>query len=525
MTFPPPSAAKPAPLRQQARRLARSLAMGALGIWLAAVPTISSAQTAEKTPVSVEERRKKRDADIKRILEERKKKLDEESAARKKDETALKTAADAMDKDKTGAAPAAAAAAGEAGGTPPGAPPPPGAAPAAAKGDAPAERPLAPSTITANASLVMSPLDCLATVGKRFSVRVMANDASNQRADSVRIALRYDPRFIAPIKVYDDKVRGALKGRGRLEDRPEAGLLYYEADFKQPIVINQRVFLTIVWEALRPTEFTEIAFEMAEDGPHTSLLADGRDLLGLMEDPFDGVISASVLILPDGDPERNATLQGKKEELATLQAVTKNPPGYAGFRLEGPRGGAVAEGTDFEVGIVLNNPDALNIDTVSLQLRFDPKVLQVIDTDKGNTIKRGVNIQDGEFRSVFPFDIFVQNSVQNVRGYIDYRMGSSRGAAFPTHRMATIRFRAIAPAAESCIEVFTKDDSGAPGSALTFYGKDYLDAGPRRSTPLLCVKVLPADSPTGASTSGEAASLRSTAARKNATAAPAGASR
>jgi hypothetical protein len=55
-------------------------------------------------------------------------------------------------------------------------------------------------------------------------------------------------------------------------------------------------------------------------------------------------------------------------------------------------------GDEFLVDIDYDNPKRAELDTVKLKLKFDPKVLQVVDYDDDNWITQGVNIHDGDVR-------------------------------------------------------------------------------------------------------------------------------
>jgi hypothetical protein len=79
-------------------------------------------------------------------------------------------------------------------------------------------------------------------------------------------------------------------------------------------------------------------------------------------------------------------------------------------------------GEEMDVRVMFYNPRRSDLDSIRLLIDFDPKMLEVLDTDEGNAIASGVNIREGN-RRAFPFDYFVENRVDNHRGSIEFRMG------------------------------------------------------------------------------------------------------
>jgi hypothetical protein len=151
-----------------------------------------------------------------------------------------------------------------------------------------------------------------------------------------------------------------------------------------------------------------------------------------------------------------------------------------------PRRTNVKVGEDFLVDIHFNNPKHAELDTVKLKLRFDPGVLQVIDYDDNNWITQGVNIYDGDYHDDMPFDYHRKNGANNDRGLIEYDMGfASRVRVASQGVIATIRFRAVAPAADTQLS-FVYDDApdAEPQTAVTFLGFNLVGAPGQRSASL-----------------------------------------
>lgn len=359
----------------------------------------------------------------------------------------------------------------------------------------PGEEAAAPSAASdiatpAGCILMVTPLDNIVMVNKRFVTKVELSDSMNNTLDALSVRLKYDPRFLAPVRVFDDEIRGYLVPPPTFEEIRALGILSYEGVFREPRILPPMTILTVVWEALRPTEYTEIKFDFSETDPTTALTLRKQDMLGISEDPFDGVIGASVLIRRPEDARRAGLLQGKKEELLDFLVGGLNPPGAVGLAFGAPEK-PVRVGDVFDIPVFFRNPDVLAVDSVSLYIRFDPQVLEVVDHDKNNWIRREINIFDGDRHIEFPFDYLVRNYALNARGLIDYRKGLSRAQPLPTGRLATIRLRALAPSPGTMLEFVRNERGGPPGTAVSLHGRDYLDLSGNVGKPALAFRILP----------------------------------
>lgn len=136
----------------------------------------------------------------------------------------------------------------------------------------------------------------------------------------------------------------------------------------------------------------------------------------------------------------------------------------------------VKEGETFPVHILFKNPNAINIDNLSLDIRFDANVLKVVDYDDENWITRDINIFDGNYHEKFPFDYHIKNQAYNQTGRIIYKMGVSKSDVL-IHEgiLATIRFYALAPADKTSIKFYvTPYQSDSEGTAITYMGNNVL---------------------------------------------------
>jgi hypothetical protein len=340
-------------------------------------------------------------------------------------------------------------------------------------------------------------LDTVVRAGTRFVSEIRLHNSAAVPFDRVRIALRFDKRFIRPVKVFDSAIRADLKGAPRFEINERDSMLLYDATLARPRITKELPVLKIVWEAIRPTEYTGLQFAFAsgdtEAAPHTAIYDGQANILGNPDDPIDGVLGGSILVLKPFDPNSSAApeiLQGKKEELREIYLGTIGSRAQVGLRLVGPET-PPAVGEEFHVEVHLNNPAGAVIDSVRFFVRFDPHSLEVLDDDRGNWIRQGINVHDGLYRRDFPFDFHKRNEVDNRRGYINYAMALSDGMSLPTGPFARIRFRVLRPVAETEIEIV----AGQPGlvnrSAVQYFGFDLLSANPALTTPMFRTALLP----------------------------------
>ncbi|MCB2154339.1 hypothetical protein KQI84_05595 [bacterium] len=357
-------------------------------------------------------------------------------------------------------------------------------------------------------------LDTVVTEGDRFLSEVRLQNDNSVPFDRVRLALKYDKRFIKPLRVFDDELRPFLQGDPIFKVNQRDSILIYDARFKAPRFTKQVPVLKIVWEAIRPTEHTGLDFEFAsgetEQAIHTGVYQSDRNILGDESDPLDGVLGGSVLVMrkPSDNALSSKTeiLQGKKEELRELYLGSVGANQQAGIALEGPSKPIVV-GETFDVDVVLNNPDGAIIDTLRFFIHFNPDLLEVVDSDKGNWIKRGINVLDGPFRSDYPFDFHKRNEADNVRGLINYSMALGDSLALPTGTFARIRFRARQPIEDTTISLIRTRQGAGALTAIQNFGFDLFTPDPELSVPDITVAISaePMDAEVASAGEGEVA--------------------
>jgi hypothetical protein len=334
----------------------------------------------------------------------------------------------------------------------------------------------------------------IARDGDTFVTEVMMFNIDQNEIDRVRLAIRYDKRFIEPLRLFDTALRPFVRGEPRFVLDEQRAIISYDATLQQPLTQPETVLLRILWGTRRPTPFTGIEFafspEERDDQYHTAMYVRGNNILGVASDPADGVLSGGLMIeQPPSPVTGERVLQGKAEELRQIYLGSVASDQAVGLRLLAPSE-PVRLGEDFIVQVGLNNPEGALIDSLSFCVLFDPRVLRVIDQDKFNWIRRGVNVHDGPFQSRFPWDMHKQNQVRNDRGLISYQMSLSNGASLPSEVFAQIRFRAIAPSTGTAISFHKGRTSDPAHSSVRYFGFERLKLEAPLSEPVKTIVVL-----------------------------------
>ena len=324
-----------------------------------------------------------------------------------------------------------------------------------------------------------------------FVTEVYLFNIDQNPVDRVRLALSYDKRFIEPLRVFDTSLRAASAEPPIFSREDRESYLLYDAKLKEPLRSPEVVLLRIMWRALRPTPYTGIDFVFSalerDEDTHTAIYAKGTNILGVPDDPADGVLSGGLMI-EDPRDVGDRVLQGKAEELREMYLGGVASDTKVGMQLVRDAQ-PVKVGDRFAVSVRLNNPEGALVDSVSFAVLFDPKVLQVYDKDDFNAIIRGVNAHDGLYQRNFPWDIHRKNEARNDRGLIEYSMALSNGGSLPSRAFADIYFVAIAPADKTQVS-FVKGRPGAPDlTSIRYFGYERLELSPPMSAPSISFRV------------------------------------
>lgn len=307
---------------------------------------------------------------------------------------------------------------------------------------------------------VQPSLNVSALVDKTFVTRVSLYNAKGSEFNQFDVSLRYDPQLIEPVGVDDSSLTGTLVKPASVRVNRQRGILSMSGDFKNTRNDSFMTVAKLQWRALAPAAATPIQFLNTENHPSGVFNRYGENILhaksmeALEVSPNTGLLNATVAIEPpNGQIDIDSQDGNNPFSAVTLATNISMGTAEGGIQLAlVPRTPAVSVGQDFLVDVRYANPKRADLDTVKLEIRFDPTVLEVVDADDGNWITRGINIFDGAYHEQLPFDYHRKNAAYNTTGRIEYEMGFSARTPVPSSGvMATIRFRATAPAAQTVI--------------------------------------------------------------------------
>ncbi len=319
------------------------------------------------------------------------------------------------------------------------------------------------------AVLYFEPMDMVAKVGEEFNTGVRLSNPKSRGFTRMFLALQYNPEVLLPLEVNDMALQADMRAPAKAYVYESSGLLTYEVEFASELALHKQNLLTVKWRALAPARYSAITFS-SFDQRDTTLAHRGEDILGDPGILGDGTIEASVRVLPLSPEDETEILTG-----ATITDYT-GPVTIGGVKLAlRSETKKVRLGEEFLVDIDFENTQQTMVDMIRVIVRFDPRVLQVVDYDEENWITRGVNIYDGLYHEKFPFDRHIRNLASNAEGEIEYYMGISESQFLADRAtLATIVFRAIRPVANTSISFFTPPRLHARGTRVTCMGINVL---------------------------------------------------
>jgi len=313
---------------------------------------------------------------------------------------------------------------------------------------------------------------------KPFATMLIMSNPRGLTFNRVFLAIKYDSAVLAPIEYEDRLTTELLKTVPKMMVYPKEGIITYSAELACPITLINNEILDIYWKALLPQRETLLYFTRV-NGENSGIFMDKDCILGDTAVDNDGMISASINILSQSESAMKEQEEPEDFSMALVadKLVTQSEKGDGsiGLALLAPKS-PVKVGDTFLVNIHFKNPNGLQIDNVSFDIRFDPKVLHVVDYDDDNWITRDVNIYDGASHELYPFDYQISNKALNQSGRIIYKMGLSKSdALYHEGTMATIKFCALAPASRTMVNFFrTTNNHTLEGTTLTYTGQDML---------------------------------------------------
>jgi len=375
------------------------------------------------------------------------------------------------------------------------------------RGPAPAPTPAPAGTPTAARSesrslLHFRPYDSVVNSGDTFFTEVVA-DTKDGNADKISFLIRYPNQSLNPLAIDFSAIMDKANKEIEYRNIPETGELYVSIPLKVPVKLSSVAVAKIIWEALEPTESASVRFVLDSNMP-TGIYLKGANLLGSSANSHDGIIQALVVVR---QPHAKYNVQ-RVGNNGLIITASKDKPATASMalRLEAPKD-TVRAGREFVVHLYLDNPNQAAFDHVKVFIQFDPACLEVVDVDRGNAIRQGVNISDGFARSKFDFDFLRRNTVDNNRGIIEYDNACELNPLRVQGELGRITFRAKKPADRTDVVLVVNDPGYTPTTDISLLGTSMLANRPKQAAALdgVAVAIQPAAAASAGALAGRGA--------------------
>ena len=277
------------------------------------------------------------------------------------------------------------------------------------------------------ASIYLSPASVIVKTSESFATVVAIQNPQKVYYDSVEVFLKYPPQNLRPTAIHQYDLLSLLQGEPECAVDEQAGTIRYKAPFKEAINGLEKNLITIEWQTLAPAESVQIQPYLGKDfsAAYLGKKLQSETVFGVA----DALTGANVRIegprppVPQGerfltysDEQLNPILAGTRNE-------TKTPPT---LWIDQPSSGILKTGQWVVIDVGIDNPNGVVFDEVRLAGRFDPKAVELVDSDRGNWIHAGLNVLDGPFHKAFPWTLFYTNRIVPSDGYFYYRMGTNR---------------------------------------------------------------------------------------------------
>ena len=317
------------------------------------------------------------------------------------------------------------------------------------------------------AVLYLTPLQAKLATDEEFETRVSLSNPGKKEFQTITVVLRFDPRVVEPIRLDEADIGPLLEEPSESVVYTQAGILIYQARLAQRTTAQAMDFFTIRWKTLDASPHTEIGFA-AWRGERTALLGKSTESI-LGGTGSEGSLGMTLQVY---SPEQMA--DGPTIGDALFAGQRPSTRGGVQLRLIANKG-QIPANEDFYAGVWFENPRLLDVSKIAVKIRFDPRVLEVVDDDAGNWIASGINIFDGDYHNDFPFDVHVENSASNDIGLITYAMACTKRRALPERGyLARIRFRPKAIAASATIELVTEPEDDTMRTQVSYLGENLL---------------------------------------------------
>lgn len=319
-----------------------------------------------------------------------------------------------------------------------------------------------------NIYLVIRPAAQAVEVKQEFDTEVAALNDALAPVDEFEVLLSYEPQKTRLLRVSDAPLRPLLDGEPTYSVNPTSGIVHYRARLTRPYHFHDQALLRLRWLALTPSAAQFVfRFDPEKGRPTTSLRLAGKERLGKEDQPFDGALSGYAQV----GMARRLT---DRPLLASLAATGGDRLGLR-MTTDKPR---VAAGEELVVSVGIDNPAGQYLDTARVSLWYDPVKLEILDWDRLNWIRKGVNAYDGFARDHYPFSFHHANRADNERGELLYEMGMADRFIPPGGDLFRVRFRALEADPENAIWFNILPVNDEPATALFFEGRNILDYVP-----------------------------------------------
>jgi hypothetical protein len=266
--------------------------------------------------------------------------------------------------------------------------------------------------------LALFPFDSSIRVGDTFETEVICDSRSGSFT-SVSFTLSWNPEDLHALAMDHSPLATMEVKEFEYGLDPDKGLVSVRVQFPDPTTLSGQPLIKMVWEGLRPAQASEIRFRFDGEVP-TGMFSQTDNGLGTPGAGDDGVLHSVVLIRPR--LSKTASIRTPDGGLLIGTEGLVNHSGRIRMSLESDRM-TLRTGEVAVVGVRLSNPDSVPFDRIRLYLQFDPKQAEILDTDRGNAVRSGVNIREAD-RDRLTFDYLRTNRADNRDGVVEFDAGN-----------------------------------------------------------------------------------------------------
>lgn len=323
------------------------------------------------------------------------------------------------------------------------------------------------------------PFDTTVRIGETFVTEVAA-DTKTGRVDRVQFALQYPKDVLNPLAIDHSPLAAIADEEIEFDYNEEKGEILVAANLARPTNLAGRPLVNITWEALAPTPSSSIRFVSKNDF-ETGLFVGDTNVLGTSQGAGDGVLNSTIMVR---NTKRTTVVQdaGPKGLIISPREMAAPEPSIS-LSLR-PSRNTVRAGEEFHVDLVLSNPKRIPFDRLSAYLQFDPGALEVVDQDRGNSVRSGINVHDGFALERFPFDFYRANEADNRAGVIEYEAGAEANEINASGVVGRIHFRALQDVDRTDIVLVRNKPGYAPTTEVSYLDRSVLAHAPSELTAL-----------------------------------------